>query len=166
MTPTMTPIQAFALSIHAKATALSKGNLTDSQMSRLKESISDDIKKYTNFIPHRVSQAARDSADTLQSPVDLSQMTWHDQRRFDPGRRLFIVEHKRPVNALRDECINAASRDEVEKILAERLVAAWITRAENNMLNERGFRFNRPDPCDAYNQAGIVLPKTHRGRDV
>lgn len=158
MTPTMSPIRAFALSIHAKATALREGNLTDSQKSRLKESISDDIKKYTNFIPHRVSQAVKDSADTLQSPVNLSQMTWHDQRRFDPGRRLFIVEHKRPVNALRDECINAESCDAVEQILAERLVAAWITRAEDNELTRLGFGINRPDPCYAYNQAGIVLP--------
>lgn len=153
----MTPIQAFALSIHAKAKALNEGNLTDFQKSRLKESISDDIKKYTNFVPHRVSQAAQAIADTLHRPVNLSEMTWHDQTGFDQDRSLFIVEHKRPVNALRHECINAESCDAVEQILAERLVAAWITRAEDNKLTRLGYGINRPDPCYAYNQARIVL---------
>jgi hypothetical protein len=64
----------FAVSIHAKVKAINEFELLTKQEDRLLESISDDIKKVSNFTPRRVSVAAKKEADALE--IDLREEEW------------------------------------------------------------------------------------------
>lgn len=150
-------MRPFARSIFAKVEGLkSLPDLSPSQRSRLRESISDDIKKASNFHAHDVSEEAHRVAQELG--VDLSVMTWHEQPSFDAGRETFLVEHLEPVSALRARCLCANSEEDVLRILTEELRVVWITREEDDTLTEKGFRTKRPDGgAAAYAAVGIKL---------
>ncbi len=151
-------LRPFAESIHAKAAALRTLRLTASQRARVRESISDDIKKCTNFITPEMSVAAHDEADPLG--VDLSTRNWHDQPAFDAGREIFHFEHIVPVSALRTMCEVAESVDGTFSILRTRLRVAWILKREDLELTRLGYRSVRADPDSAYKHAKIELRKT------
>jgi len=146
-------LKLFAQSIHAKATALRTLELTASQRARLRESISDDIKKCTNFIPPEVSVAAHDEAQPLG--VDLSTKNWHDQPSFDAGREIFHFEHIVPVSAIRTMCESAESADATFSVLRTKLRVAWILKREDLELTRLGYRSERADPDAAYEHAKI-----------
>jgi hypothetical protein len=149
----------FAASIFAKSSALRRFDaaqaLSKSQRARLVESISDDIKKCTNFFTPRVSKAAHDKACELG--CDLVEMHWHNQHRFDRERQTFHWEHMVPVKALREECCKANSEAEILEILTTRLCVVWVLKSEDAELTRLGFRSIRKDPMAAYREAGIEL---------
>jgi hypothetical protein len=145
----------FARAISCKVSALNDLDLTPPQRARMLESISDDIKKCTNFIKPDVSHAAREEAARLG--VDLSSKNWHDQHRFDPGRKTFHFEHVLPVNALRELCVRAGSPEAIHALLRTKLRVAWILKREDVELTRLGFRSRRADPEAAYREAGIQL---------
>jgi len=145
----------FACSIYAKAKTLKSVELSSSQRARLLESISDDIKKCTNFIEPEVSQAALTAAERLQ--VDLRTKNWHDQPSFDAGRETFHFEHVVPVSAIRAACCDQGSEREIFAVLKGRLRVAWILKSEDAELTRLGHRSHRPDPDEAYRNAGIKL---------
>lgn len=145
----------FASSISCKASAPADLDLTPPQRARVLEAISDDIKKCTNFVKPEVSQAAREEAARIG--VDLFSRNWHDQHRFDPGRKTFHFEHVLPVNALRELCVGAGSPEAVHALLRSRLRVAWILKSEDAELTRLGFRSRRSDPEAAYREAGIKL---------
>lgn len=147
-------LAAFAQAIWAKANATHAAGLDLRHLRRLLESISDDIKKCTDMIVPRVSVAARTEAARLG--VDLTKKGWHDQPRFDEGRRLFHREHVVPVKIIRERCLAAASTEAIMEVLQSSRVA-WILKSEDRRLTSLGFRFNRPDPETAYREAGITL---------
>jgi hypothetical protein len=152
-------LRPFATSIFAKASALrhfeDAKSLSSSQLARLRESISDDIRKCTNFAVPRVSKAALREAKRLS--INLTQMNWHDQKKFDPGRRTFHREHMVPVKTIRDECRRAKSEEEVLEILINRPRLVWVLKSEDAALTRCGYRFLREDPDAAYAEAGIEL---------
>lgn len=145
----------FGVSVHAKATALRELHLTQMQQARLRESISDDIKKCSNFVVPEVSDEARGQALVLG--IELHDMCWHDQGKFDANRSTFHFEHVRPVSTLRELCLVAASADATTEILLTNIRVAWILKSEDAKLSALGFRSKRPNPDDAYYAAGIVL---------
>jgi hypothetical protein len=145
----------FARAISCKVSALNDLDLTPPQRTRVLESISDDIKKCTNFVKPEVSGAAREEAARLG--VDLFSRNWHDQHRFDPGRRTFHFEHVLPVNALRELCVKVQTAEAIDALLRRRLRVAWILKSEDAKLTELGFRSKREDPDSAYREAGIQL---------
>lgn len=151
-------LRPFAQSIHAKAVALRTLQVSASQRARLRESISDDIKKCTNFITPEVSVAAHDEAEPLG--VDLSTKNWHDQPSFDAGREIFHFEHIVPVSALRAMCENTESPDDTLSVLRTRLRVAWILKREDLELTRLGYRSTRADPDAAYEHAKIKLRNT------
>jgi hypothetical protein len=126
-----TIVQAFATSIWAKVCLLRDSDLEERHKLRVRESISEDIKKYTDCIPPRVSDAAKTAAKKLD--VNLSVMGWHDQPRFDRGRKLFHLEHITPVSAIREECLSAQSMNSIEIALNSAKVA-WILKSEDRKL--------------------------------
>jgi hypothetical protein len=151
-------LRPFATSIHVKATALgqfeTKGILTRRQRARFLESIADDIKKCTNLLTPRASKAAAACAKLLG--IELLDMHWHNQCRFDRGRVIFHWEHMVPVKAIRDRCRAANSQEEVLEILATQICVVWILKRTLN-LNRLGYRIHRDDPAAAYRHAGIEL---------
>jgi len=153
----VTPSRAFATSIFFIARALSSNDLEKSERQRLREAINDDIRKYSNFLPHRVSKAAARLAGELTPSIDLALHNWHSQGRFDKKRTLFVTEHFNPVSRIVDLCIDAGSIEAIEKILAHDLRIVWVTREEDQRLNKNGHRSDRPDADEAYRLAGIEI---------
>jgi len=100
----------------------------------------------------RASHAAAHIADGLG--IDLSKMTWVNQTRFDPGRKLFVFEHKTPINTLVQKMIE--NPNDVLNIL-NNMEIVWITREEDAILNALGYRKNRSDHDAAYKEAGIEI---------
>lgn len=147
-------LDAFAESIWAKARVAREVGLEIRERRRLLESISEDIKKYTDLLPPQVSVAALSEAE--RRGVDLRQMAWHDQPRFDPGRQVFAWEHALPVGRIRDLCLLASSSSAIAEIL-ETARVAWILKEEDRRLTNLGYRAVRPDPEAAYREAGITL---------
>jgi hypothetical protein len=155
-------LRPFARSISAKAKALKELTLTSTQQARLLESISDDIKKCSNFVAPEVSKAALEKADSIG--IDLYCQNWHDQGRFDPGRVVFQWEHVVPVSAVREVC----RKNPVEAAVTEalkRIRVAWILKSEDVKLTRLGYRSNRPDPDAAYIHAGIELVMECKSQD-
>lgn len=147
-------LDAFAESIWAKARLMSAVELNSRERLRVREAISEDIKKITDLLPPRVSAAARLEAE--RRGVDLRLMAWHDQHRFDQGRQMFQWEHILPVGAIRERCLRALSPAAVAEIL-ETARVAWILKEEDRRLTSLGYRASRPDPEAAYREAGIIL---------
>jgi hypothetical protein len=145
----------FARSISAKVSALNELELSRTQRARLLESISDDIKKSSNFMMPQASRAALNEA--AAQGIDLYAMGWHDQPRFDPGKTTFHLEHVVPVSAIRKECIEAQSEKAIVEVLLSRLRVAWVLKREDHILTGLGFRHKRDDPDAAYKEAGIEL---------
>lgn len=154
LTRLLTP---FAKSIHAKCEAHNDVSLelTVSQRARHRESISDDIKKCSNFVVPEVSEAAL----AVAIDVDLYAKNWHDQHFFDPGRENFHFEHVVPVSAIRERCLEAASDQDVLRVLEQEIRVAWILKAEDAELTRLGFRSKRECPDEAYLRAKIRLVK-------
>lgn len=138
-------LEPFAASIYAKAGAIKLLDLTRMQKARLLESISDDIKKCTNFIPPEVSGAAL--AESARMGVNLRSMCWHDQPQFDKGRRVFPFEHVVPVSAVRSECLNQTTTEGVRDVLKSMPRVAWILKSEDTTLTRLGYRSRRRDPA-------------------
>lgn len=147
-------LRAFAESILIKARVAREVELSVRERRRLLESISEDIKKWTDVIPVTMSAGAQ--AEAERRSVDLREMGWHDQHRFDRGRLMFQWEHVIPVGRIREACLDAQSADEVAGILKTARVA-WILKEEDRRLTSLGYRSIRPDPEAAYREAGIRL---------
>jgi hypothetical protein len=148
-------LRPFASSIHAKAGAVRDLDLTANQRARVLESISDDIKKCTNFVVPRVSVAAMRAA--ARCKIDLRTKNWHDQVRFDRGRRVFHLEHLVPVSAIRKACLERESEAGVLEVLCTRLQIVWILKTEDAKLTKLGYRSDRSEPEAAYRAAGIEI---------
>jgi hypothetical protein len=147
-------LSAFAQAIWAKAQAMRELGAVTLARRRLLESLSYDIRKYSDLVPPVVSLAAQ--AEAARLGVDLRQMGWHDQHRFDPGRRIFHWEHVHTVSSISSLCLEASSATQIEEHL-EKVRVAWILKAEDLRLTALGFRSSRPDADAAYRAAGIVL---------
>lgn len=150
----------FAHSVHVKARAIETLELSSNQLARLKESMLDDLKKCSDvLIPDvrqpLVSRAAADLA--LPIPVDLLRVGWHDQPRFDRGRKSFHWEHVTPLAQLRDKLAVAETVEQVQGMITAQLYVAWITKNEDQALTAAGFKSKRPRPWAAYESAGIEL---------
>lgn len=99
-----------------------------------------------------MSQAAKELADSKSIP--LHELTYDKQTRWDPGRQLFAYEHMVPVKSLMYAVIADPSKT-AEVLQSAKIV--WVTRTENQKLNDLSFAHNRPDPVNCYEQAGIVV---------
>ncbi|HVT90299.1 MAG TPA: hypothetical protein VHD56_15715 [Tepidisphaeraceae bacterium] len=148
--------EAFAASICVKFSAFERLSPGDTKARcRLLESISDDIKKCSNLTRPRISQKALDKCKAL-GIENLQDKDWHDQPKFDPGRKIFRWEHFNPVSAIREKC-HAKSEQEIFEILKKGILVVWILKEEDKELTRQGRRIDRPDPEAAYRDAKIVI---------
>jgi len=153
-------LQLFARAILAKVNALASRELKPNQRKRLRKSIADDIRTcggliFPDVVKPAVSKAAQLEADRIG--VSLCEKTWHNQAAFDPGRKVFHLEHMYPISAIQEECEQAESEEAIVQVLKTRLRVAWILKREDKELTRLGYRSNRPDPTVAYCEAGIDL---------
>lgn len=155
-------MRPFAAAIFALSTARADESLslTRFQDARIREAISTLIRKacdvvYPALRVPEVSVAADAAARGLG--IDLRRETWHSQKKFDPGYKVFHYEHMQPVGAILAAAVAADSADKVLDVLRRDLRLAWITKDENKALNALGFASKRPHPDAAYKAAGIQL---------
>ena len=149
--------KVFSKSIAAKAKSLSGRPLTKIEMRRVRESISDDIRKFTDLITPMVSKMADVRAQKMK--VELDKVGWHDQRRFDPGRKIFHLEHFYTVKSIKESCSNASEVWEINEILTKTVRVVWILKKEDRRLTALGHGRVRKNPEKAYEEAGIEIVK-------
>jgi hypothetical protein len=147
----------FAKSIFTKSIAINSLTLDKRQRARIMESISDDIRKYTDLIKPMVSINAKKQANKIG--IILEENGWHDQKKFDLHRKYFQLDHVILVKDVRESCLKSKDEEEIKNILINKTKVAWILYEENKKLSELGYRSNRPDPAAAYKEAGIKLEK-------
>lgn len=144
-------LKPFAQSIYAKSITLKRYFLEKKERARFLESISDDIKKCSNFIKPSVSKAAYDAS--IKYGLNLSTMSWHDMKSLD--RKVFHFEHVNTVSSIREMCCASNSIDDILTILMENIRIAWILKEEDKLLTSKGYKSKRPS--NAYDLVGIKL---------
>lgn len=149
--------RTFVSSIFEKATFLRSFDTTRTQRARVLESITADIRKYTDCITPDVSIAARKAAERIG--IELREKRWQDQPSFDPGRSLFHWEHMTTVSHIREQCTGAESREAIAEVLGTECRVVWILKTENSELARLGYTHKRPDPEAAYRAARIEILK-------
>lgn len=106
-------------------------------------------------VAYELTQASHEAILLAQkNNINLREMNWDNQPRFDLGRKLFVFEHKTPINMLVEKMIQ--NPDKILEILHD-MEIVWVTRHEDNMLNSLGYRSNRQDPDQAYKEANIWI---------
>jgi hypothetical protein len=148
-------LKPFSESIHAKVKALHNLDLMPHQISRFKESISDDIRKCTDLITPQVSKAA--AGEAARQGLNLRILGWHKQPKVDRGRRIFHYEHGVTVWELRRLCMRRRTARGVLRVLTTKPRVVWILKKEDRRLTALGLRSKRPDMETAYRKAGIVF---------
>lgn len=155
-------VRPFAVGIFALSAARADESLTLTrfQDARIREAISTLIRKACDVVYPAVRvpevSAAADAA-AKQLGIDLQQETWHSQKKFDPGYKVFHYEHMQPVGIILAAAAAAGSVDTVVAVLRRELRLTWITKDEDKALNALGFASKRPNPDEAYTAAGIEL---------
>jgi len=153
-------LSCFTGSIFDKSQALKNPSITSRQKRYLNKAINFEIRHACdallpdNLIP-RIS--AKADLKSRAMGIDLLLADWHDQHKFDPGRKIFHFEHTIPVLQVRKSCCLASSKEDMLEILKSQILIAWILKEEDFRLNQLGLRSNRPDPAAAYRAAGIEL---------
>ena len=151
---------AYGRSVYEKVLLL-RADLSGAQLSLVRRAINKDIRHFhdvvlPDLLVPLTSRRAVEHARVLG--VDLCRQTWLSQPTFDTGRAkgAFHLEHLVTVDSQVDGVIDADCADgAVQVLLASRL--AWILKSENIVLTERFGRRSRPDPEQAYRDAGIDL---------
>lgn len=104
------------------------------------------IRFYCDYLPITfISVAAKDKTD-----VNLFDHDYHQQYKFDKGRKTFIKEHKYPVSDMIEDMMKNPSKTTEILLQAE---FGWILKEEDKRLpkNKRG------DHSKVYEEAGIEL---------
>jgi len=110
------------------------------------------LMRQLNHRKHLWSEAAATFRDANNIPENI---TWVNQPRYDPGRKNLLLEHKNPLEEIWKKMLIEPSK--TEEILSEYNVIVWVSRAEDDRLNELGYRSKRPDSDKAYAEAGIKI---------
>ena len=150
-------MKTFAASIVAITNRLNSAELSFREITILKQTISDILKKAGDLNPSGASAAAHREYRSLFPNEDIRVRTWHEQPRFDPGRKIFHREHCETVSTLRDLCMSENTDVGILKILVERIRIVWILKTEDQILTQNGHQSNRPDWEEAYEQANIEI---------
>lgn len=92
-------------------------------------------------------------AKAKEMGIDLSDKNWHDQTKFDKGRKIFHYEHCNTIKQLRLAILN--TNESIEKIL-NRNITCWILKSENELLDKNGYKDKRPGGWKkCYKECGI-----------
>lgn len=145
----------FAESIYVKVLLIKNLELTKKESARINESISEDIKKYTDLITPGKSKNADERARIIG--IELCSQSWHDQPKFDNKRQIFQYEHYYTVKSIREKCLIANSEVEIENILEKYSKVIWILKDEDKKLTALGYRSDRDNSAIAYKEAGIEI---------
>lgn len=127
---------------------------------KLWEGTLDGLKKWADVPPKMVSrEVIRLMQGRESSPFSL---LWPD--RFELGhcerigrkRSMLLWEHTTPLNEAARSLVKCADELQVKEWMSAYSGVCWITRAEDDMLNDKGFRSRRPGGWErCYAECGI-----------
>lgn len=112
---------------------------------KLLEAIKQCLYKWSDRYPDMISEEVKKLAD--EKGVDPFKLLWPDRKIFNkPGdlKSRIVFEHTTPLGELLSNLSKCKSVVEIENNLNEYSGVAWITREEDNKLNENKLRSNRP----------------------
>jgi hypothetical protein len=132
----------------------------DTKKGYIKEIITRTIRMVESVSPLDVSKKAQEKAD-MMGIGSLYQYGWLDQKRRngmqDYNREIFHWEHFYPIQQQVDELLALEElTDEAIYHIIRRGKICWILKEENQIL-DRIAKSKRPNPEEAYQQAGIIL---------
>ena len=126
--------------------------ILESDRKLTKKLIGQILRKYCDQKPvDFVSAKAKELAD--QDGIDLFKQNWHGQNKFDPGRKVFHLEHKTTIHDITMDIING--KDVLNTI--NKIQHGWILKDEDKKLSENGKGKSRRDHDLAYDEAGICI---------
>ncbi|MGX9431409.1 MULTISPECIES: hypothetical protein [Bradyrhizobium] len=105
------------------------------------------------------SKKARENAQRADIPRDLSEYSWAKRSLLDGVHEDgFHFEHTETVYEIKRSLLTLANPTlaEVAAVLSRTRVT-WVTKRENERLDELGYKSRRPNWADAYKRAGIEL---------
>lgn len=114
------------------------------------------------FLTPRISKKAMEKAREIPGfdSQNFFKLGWKHRESVlkDPDRSIFHLEHVEPVKQIANKVLQFryAEIDQIAKVIAIAEIA-WILKTEDNALNRKGHRSNRPDPHACYLDAGIEL---------
>lgn len=124
----------------------------ESEKKLTKKLIGEILRKYCDQKPvDFVSVKAKEVAGQLG--IDLFEQNWHDQNKFDLGRKTFHLEHKTTIHDITMDIIDG--KDALNTI--NKIQHGWILKVEDKNLNRNGKRKSRKDHNSAYDEASIHI---------
>ena len=106
----------------------------------------------------KVKYASEDALKfAKENGIDLANLTWDKQTRYDKDRKILHFEHCFPIRQLIKRCLET---DESPESITNDNFVAWITKDENKRLDGSGFNSERPEGWEkCYEKCGIKIHK-------
>ena len=121
------------------------------QYSVLKRSLSTLVRNWCDKYPVTfISEQAKSTAEELS--VNLFEMQWKDQTKFDKTRKVFHLEHKYAVSDMIEDMV---ANPELTQDIFNNSEFGWILKSEDALLKSH----NRKDHDVEYAIANISLIK-------
>tara|TARA_B100002019_G_scaffold57003_1_gene48984 strand:+ start:821 stop:1276 length:456 start_codon:yes stop_codon:yes gene_type:complete len=122
------------------------------EKSTLRQIMAQIIRKYNSNCPVTfISKAAQLKA----KGINLFDMNWHEQNKFDKGRLIYHLEHKTTISDIIDLILQGEDVSDV----VNKIEFGWILKEEDKVLNEKGYRSKRLEHNEAYKECGIDIVK-------
>lgn len=133
----------------AKSMNVCKAQGDKKQYSVLKRSLSTLIRQWCDHRPVLfISEGAKIESDKIN--VNLFEMQWKDQPKFDKGRKVFHLEHKYPVGDMIEDMV---SNSNSIKEIFDKSEFGWVLKSEDSLLK----KYDREDHDTEYSNANINL---------
>jgi hypothetical protein len=119
-------------------------NESNSKVKRkIKEALKDTIKKYTDHKVNMVSEQVM--IKCKEYGIDPFELYWTKRNIIGKvnGKSALVWEHTTPISILFNQLIEADT-SEIKSIMENYSGVCWITREEDDKLNQSGYRSNRP----------------------
>jgi hypothetical protein len=135
--------------------------------TKIKEGLKDTLKKWTDIHVKMVSEGAIELASKTKANINLFELMWPDRKALneDPkGKSLLVWEHTTTLEETFTDLIKCESQEEVKKFMSNYSGVCWITRDEDNRLNEK-YKSKRPGGWrKCYQECGIIPHEKDQSR--
>jgi hypothetical protein len=117
----------------------------------------------SHLIPPASSEKAFERAN--KNNIDIFRLREKDRNKIEKQIKKsnpnddekFILEHFNPVNIIVKEMLSKQNDLSRFEYAIDKLKVVWILKSEDDVLRNNGHRTNRPNPIEAYDQAGIKI---------
>jgi hypothetical protein len=148
-------LDCFSKSIEIKRDFLLDLPKKDYTYSRIKGSISVDLRKLHDIGPHLCSKSALEIASSQNIGIDFSSLRNGTKTKKILGDEYILqLEHVFPVDQVISLMLMTSKGEPLKSLIKETSCTAWIMESEDKQIQEKSFRSS---PCQSYANAGIRL---------